>query len=643
MAGFDLRETFRIECGELLVAIESGLLRLEEDPADHEALHGLFRAVHTLKGAAGLSGFGAIERVAHVAENLLEQVRSGGGTLSAAQVTTLLAARDHWEQLAALDDEPPPELAAEGEALLSDLGAANAVADTTPTGAGGGAGAAGRWRIGFRPNPDVLQHGLDPLPFVRHLGAIGDIVDVQLRDEALPALADMEPETCYLGFEVTLEGELTREAIESVFEFVADDCELTIEPPAEAAQRKTAGAPAASGRKPATALSAAAASMRVDARKLDLMVNHVGELVTTTANIGQHSNRLDDEGLRQAVTVLTRLVEEVRDQTMSLRMIPIGESWERFRRVVRDVCLETGKEVSLRIQGADTEVDKSVVERIGDPLMHIVRNALDHGIEPPDDREGLGKPRAGTLTLNAYHDSGNIVIEVSDDGRGLSRERIRARAEDKGLIAPGQALADHELLNLVFQPGFSTAAKVTKLSGRGVGMDVVKRAIEALRGTVELESVEGQGSTVRIRLPLTLAIIDGFLVGLAGERYVVPLDLVQECIELDRNGQRTAAKRNYIDLRGEYLPYLSMRRLFGTPGEGVDYENIVIVGHGEQKLGLGVDELFGEVQAVVKRLGHTFQDAPGISGATILGDGTVALILDIPALIQEQERLAEEE
>ena len=374
--------------------------------------------------------------------------------------------------------------------------------------------------------------------------------------------------------------------------------------------------------------------VRVQTDKLDTLINLVGELVIASASASLLAQRAGDAALQEANLVVSQLVEEIRGGALQLRMVPIGETFDRFRRVVHDLGHELNKNIDLVIDGAETELDKTVTERIGDPLMHLVRNAIDHGIEPADRRQALGKPSSGTVRLNAFHDSGNIVIEVSDDGAGLNRGKIRQKALERGLVGPEQELSDREIHNLVFEPGFSTMENVTNLSGRGVGMDVVRRNVEALRGTVDIESETGKGVTVRIRLPLTLAIIDGFLVGVGGESYVVPLDMVVECLELSEEDRRTAGARRFIALRGEVLPFLRLRELFMLPGQAGRRENIVVVQYAGVKAGLAVDTLLGELQTVIKPLTQFFSGLHGVSGSTILGSGEVALILDVPALVQ---------
>lgn len=378
-----------------------------------------------------------------------------------------------------------------------------------------------------------------------------------------------------------------------------------------------------------------ARQLRVDADKLDGLINLVGELVIAGATTNLLGEKSGDSDLMESISSMSRLVEEIRDSALRLRMVQIGETFNRFQRVVRDVSRELGKDIQLLLSGGDTELDKTMVEKIGDPLMHLVRNAMDHGIEASDDRIANGKSGQGSLTLNAYHDSGSIVIQVIDDGKGLDKDVILAKAIEKGIVEPGIALSDKEIYRLIFEPGFSTAAAVTNLSGRGVGMDVVKRNIESLRGTVEVDSEKGKGTTINIRLPLTLAIIDGFLVEISGSSYVIPLDMVVECIELNEENEALSVHNNYINLRGKVLPYLRLRDVFGGNGPSSGRENIVVVQNAGQTAGLVVDELHGEFQTVIKPLGKIFQHLKGVSGSTILGSGEVAIILDVPGLMHK--------
>jgi two-component system chemotaxis sensor kinase CheA len=558
--------------------------------------------------------------------------------------------------------------------------------------------AAEHWHLSLRFGRDVLRNGMDPLSFIRYLGTLGDIVHIVTLTSGFPSAAEFDPESCYLGFEIGFKSAADKATIEGVFEFVREDCCLRILPPhskigdylallgelpqeqdlllgdmlvrcgtltqdeldtalriqqAQSQQSGQARRPigevlvgehmvqppvvdaALEKQKQRKDSKAAEANLiRVDADKLDALINLVGELIIAGAGASLAAQRAGVPDLLEATATLSRLVEEVRDSALDLRMVQIGATFNRFQRVVRDVGRELGKDIELVISGADTELDKTVVERIGDPLTHLVRNAMDHGIESAELRLARGKPAKGTLKLNAYHDAGSIVIEVSDDGGGLNKERILKKALERGLVSEGQALSDKEIHNLIFEAGFSTAEAVSNLSGRGVGMDVVRRNITALRGTVDLESVEGQGSTVRIRLPLTLAIIDGFLVGVGKAVYVIPLDMVVECIELGAE-ERDGGDKRYLNLRGEVLPYRRLREHFEVEGETVRRENIVVVRYGDQKAGLVVDKLMGEYQTVIKPLGKVLRQIQGIGGFTILGSGEVALILDVPGLMRQ--------
>lgn len=550
------------------------------------------------------------------------------------------------------------------------------------------------WHISLRFGPDVLRNGMDPAAFLRYLCTLGTISALETIHQAIPDWEQFDPENCYLGYEIDFDSQADKAAISDVFEFVRDDCQIAILPPhskitefinlieslpednamlgqllvntgALTAEELAAGlqtqqatsnetAPKlgeiliAQGAVNEAVVDAALKKqnqtkesknkegryVRVHADKLDDLINLVGELVVASSGANLLAQRIREAQLQEATSVIAMLVEEIRDNALRLRMVPIGDTFNRFQRVVRDVSQELNKEITLVISGAETELDKSVVEKIGDPLMHLVRNAMDHGIESAEQRLLAGKPAKGTLNLNAYHDSNSIVIEIRDDGAGLNKARIQQKAIERGLISTTSTLTDQEIFQLIFEPGFSTAEAITNLSGRGVGMDVVKRNITALRGTVELDSIPGKGTRVQIRLPLTLAIIDGFLVRVCDTHYVIPLDMVIECVELTQSALADTQGRNYINLRGEVLPFIRLQHYFDTQGIKGRRENIVVVSYAGKKSGLVVDELLGEFQTVIKPLGKLFQRLQGISGSTILGGGEIALILDIPSLIQ---------
>ncbi len=666
--------TFIEESRELLAEMEDSLLRMHTEAQSPDAIHAIFRAAHTIKGSAGLFGLDSVVAFTHVAESLLDEVRNGYVALTEPLVQLLLACCDHMYALINAieqkDSQEGSQLQAQGVALMQALQShsssrqhaaatdASATAATTPE--------APRqdWHIAVRFGPTVLQNGMDPLAFVRHLFSLGEVLHTELLSEDIPLLPELDAEQCYLGFVLHLRSSASQQELEEVFEFVRDDCNLCVTPLMEAAgnieessacatmppgvqctpsaacatrepEGQAAGACPAVPSASAAGFSVSASkpraaelhSVRVDAQKLEQLINLVGELIIASAGATEVARRLRQTEMLEANATLTALVEQVRDQALQLRMVKIGGTFNKFQRVVHDVSRELGKDIVLQVSGEDTELDKTVVERIGDPLTHLVRNAIDHGIEPAEVRLARGKPAQGTVRLNAYHESGYIVIEISDDGGGLDRERILAKGLERGLIEPGRQLSDREIYALIFEPGFSTAAQVTNLSGRGVGMDVVRSNITALRGTVELDSQPGLGTKVQVRLPLTLAIINGFQVRVGQSVFVIPLEMVDECVEY--TGSQS---HNYIDLRGSVLPFVSLREHFAIDGPASARPNIVVIKLGNQRFGLLVDDLLGEAQTVIKPLSRLFSHAQGISGSSILGNGRVALILDIPVL-----------
>jgi len=382
--------------------------------------------------------------------------------------------------------------------------------------------------------------------------------------------------------------------------------------------------------------------IRVQASRLDDVINLLGELVIAGAGASLLAKQTKQRKLVEANAQISRLVEEIRNGTLQLRMVPIGETFSRFRRVVRDTAAELGKEVALDIVGGETELDKSVVERIADPLMHLVRNALDHGLETPQQRIASGKPGLGTLTLAASHEAGSIVIRIKDDGRGVQRQKVLQRAWERGIVEQGSVPDDESILRLIFEPGFSTAEKVTNLSGRGVGMDVVRSNIEALRGSVLLTSTEDQGSCIEIRLPLTLAIIDGFLVGVGLSKFIFPLDAVVEVIENRACSERLDTRgRGVVELRGQVLPVVSLRALYALDADEPERSSVVVLQAGSRRYGVLVDTLLGQYQTVIKPLGRMFKSLRGMSGSSILGNGEVALIFDVNSLCQMAAEAAE--
>lgn len=629
------RAGFMDEALDTLRQLEQGLLRMEQDPGDGEAVHEAFRAAHTLKGAAGMFGLDALVRETHTLEGILDALRDGSQALTDATMVTLLQGGDTLA------------------ALVAALVAAPHTPQETPRPSTGTC--TGCWQISLRMGPDALRNGLDPLSFIRYLDTLGTVRAVHTQDSRLPTLQALDPEGCWLDFDITLESPATRAVIEDVFDFLRDDCTLTVQdtPPAkdpptptpapalavpvlaatQPAETSTAAAPPASAPRPTDEVR----FIRVRADKLDRLVDLIGELVIAGSGATSAARDSRAPACIEASQRVHALVQSARDGALALRMVPIGQTFSRFQRVVRDISRGLGKEVTLQILGGDTELDRIMVDAIADPLMHLVRNSLDHGLETPAERTARHKPTGGLLRLEARQEAGSVVIEVSDDGRGLDRGRILAKAMSRGLVAPGTTLDDAQVHELLFAPGFSTAEQVTDLSGRGVGMDVVRRQVESLRGQILLRSTPGEGTLVQIRLPLTLAIIDGFLTRVADVGYVLPLDIVTECIETPASlGTRLQsgppAASGCLDLRGQVLPYLDLRVCFGLGGERPGRQSLIVVRSGIGHIGLLVDRLLGEHQTVIKPLGPLFRHLPCIAGSTILGNGEVALILDVPAL-----------
>jgi two-component system chemotaxis sensor kinase CheA len=504
-------------------------------------------------------------------------------------------------------------------------------------------------------NDNTFESGIEPSDFIDYLDKIGEIKKVEFDSSKIPDFNELSPKDCFLKIKLEIDTKEDEDKIRDIFDIAKEFVELKIEkakavskqdilkseePPAKplpvpAPTKKVV--PAKTGeKKTADKKTAVSQSIRVDANKIDQLINQIGEMVIANANVIEKASRVKNSELIESVSIVSRMLENIRESAMKIRMVQIGETFNRFKRIVRDVSKELGKDIDLVIQGAETELDKTVTEKITDPLIHLVRNAVDHGVEAPEDRVLKGKNAKGTLILKAYHDAGNIAIEIVDDGKGLNEEVLLRKGIEKGLVDPNATLSKKDIYGLILQAGFSTAEKITNISGRGVGMDVVKRNIEELRGTIELDSELDIGTTITIRLPLTLAIIDGFLVKVGDGFYVIPLEMIVECIELTDESKKGMHSNNYINLRGNILPLLDLRDFFDEDYETQDKrrDNIVVVQFGNQKIGLLVDELHGEFQTVIKPLGNIFENLKGLSGATILGSGVVAMILDIPMLIQ---------
>ncbi|MEH3101273.1 chemotaxis protein CheA [Sphingomonas adhaesiva] len=656
----DPTAAFRIEAGELLEQVEQGLLDLRDRLGDLGLVNAVFRGLHTLKGSGAMFGFDALAGFTHHCETAFDRVRKGDVRATPELVDVILSAGDHMRAL--VDGAASP---AEGQAILDRLAAAvDAAAGVDAPGAAAAAvapAATQGWTLTFTLPPDAMANGTNPLALLDELRELGEATIVA-RTDAIPTLDELVPNHCFVGWDCTLIGDITRDAIEDVFLFVMDDMEITIAPLASQVEAidpapEAAPGPAADvvappvaandagNRQPAAAARSQGEHVRVPAERLDALMDRVGELVIAQSRLSQLAGHGQDLALRSVSEEIERLAGEMRDTMMVLRMVPVSTLFGRFRRLIHDLAIETGKSIELVTEGETTEVDKTVIERLFDPLVHIIRNSCDHGLETAGDRIAAGKPGTGLIRLSAHQAGGEVLITITDDGRGIARDRIRAKAEANGLITPGQPMSDDELLGLIFHPGFSTAAQVTNLSGRGVGMDVVKRTIESLRGSIVVKSVDGAGSTITLRIPLTLAIIEGLLVRVGEGRYVIPLSAVEECLELSLEEDLRSRGRSIITLRERLIPFLRLREVFDTGTRPDTYQKIVVVGTGAERVGLVVDQIIGNHQTVIKAMSPLHRGVASFAGATILGDGSVALILDIAQLValgqpREERRLA---
>ena len=644
----DPTETFRQEARELLDQLEAGLLDLEQDPSNADLINSTFRALHTIKGSGAMFGFTAVAEFVHEFETAFDRVRKGQSQANKALIGIALDAKDHIHRLI---EKPEAEIAGGAEILAQlrvvvDGGTLPAVPVPKPEKpAEKPAATIKTWRLVFYLPSDALIFGTNPLLLLEELAHIGPCTVTALT-ERVPVLETLDPEVPMIGWQVDIVAEDPAGAIDDVFLFLRDNMELTL---TELAEPEPATEPAAEVEAPLvpvlevprtrptekteTAERPAATSLRVPAERLDELMDRVGELVIAQARLSQIAALSSDTALKTIAEELERLSSGLRDTTMGIRMVPIGTLFSRFRRLVHDLSGELGKPIEFITSGEDTELDNTMIERLADPLVHLIRNAVDHGLESADRRVSAGKSPKGTVRLSAVYSGAEVAISVSDDGTGLDAARIRAKAEENGLITAETKLTDQELYQLIFAPGFSTAREVTSLSGRGVGMDVVKRTIDSLRGTIELATVHGQGTTATLRLPLTLAIIDGMLVRVGNGRYTIPLAAVEECVELPEGAASHARGRNFLDIRGALVPYLRLREVFGTTAPQELHQKVVIVSSGEGRVGLVVDQIIGNNQTVIKQLSKLHSGIKSFSGATILGDGTVALILDTAHLV----------
>jgi two-component system, chemotaxis family, sensor kinase CheA len=691
---------YREEAGELLAELETSLLELEERPDDNDLINRVFRAMHTIKGSGAMFGFDDIAAFTHEVETVFDLVRDGKMTVTKELLDLTLKSRDHILSLldasagygevdkeqgdiliAGLQQLARPEMASENPQEVSPKPAPAQEQDENKE---------KTWRIRFKPKPELLLCGSNPISLLNELRGLGTCL-ITAHFDNVPPLDSFVEEHCYIYWDIILTTTRGEMAIKDVFIFVEDDCLVTVElidtqdQPAAGVDYKKLGEiliergdltpdqlqetlkqqrplgelltkeglvtsdkvnSALDEQKQVKksrqdrAVPETAASIRVPAERLDQLVNLVGEMVTVQARLSQVSNTSGDANYVSIAEEVERLTNELRDTALNIRMLPIGSTFSKFKRLVRDLSQELGKQIELETFGADTELDKTVIEKLNDPLVHIIRNSIDHGIEKPDIRASSGKPETGTIRLGAEHVGDSVVITIDDDGAGINAEAIRKKAIELAMIPEGAELTDQEIYSYIFAPGFSMAATVTSVSGRGVGMDVVKRSIENLRGSISIGSKLGTGTTMTLKIPLTLAIIESLLVKVGSNHFVLPLTTIEECVELTRADVETSHGRNLAKVRGHLIPYICLRDQFAISGDRPEIEQIVIVSVLGMKIGFVVDFVVGEHQTVIKPLGPLYQDIKGISGATILGDGSVALIIS-PGELAKMVEVAE--
>lgn len=654
------KDAFFEEANENHQIMEESLLEFERSGGDREILNKIFRAAHSIKGGSGTFGLEVLQRFTHALESLLDPLREGTIEATPETVQLLLQATDALgrildsaragrEETAGLD-----EIVAALEAMTNG---ATEPSDAAPVEDSGTESQAGVSRIvvSFAPNRELFQSGLDPILLLRDLARLGQVESLELNSDAIPPLDQLDPESCYLSWRMVLFTEASEEEVRDLFVFVEDESRVEIatepSPAAPPSQPAPADVPDASGsplqqtagpqKERARSRSASASkgsTLRVSSDKLDKLVNLVGELVIAQSVIMQALNDAGPDShdrMREAIADMERHTRELQERVLSVRMVPVSSIFNRFQRMVRDLGQSHSKKIHLSLEGGNTEIDKGIIEQLADPLTHLIRNSVDHGLEPPDEREAAGKSPTGTLRLAALHESGSVVIEVADDGRGIDLERVRAKAISQGILQATDALTDDQTRELIFAPGFSTAEAVTDISGRGVGMDVVRRNIDALSGSLTIGSNEGQGTCIRLKLPLTLAIVDGLTLRIGSKAFVLPLlSIIESFRPSSEQLKRVLGSGEVVRVRGEPIPLVRLYELLSIEPEQTDpcQALVVIVEAGASKLGFLVDEILGQAQVVVKSLETNYHKVEGIMGATILGDGRVGLILDAEAI-----------
>lgn len=677
MSAMDPTEVFRQEASELFEVLEGALLDLGQRPDDRELVDSAFRALHTIKGSGAMFGFDKVASFTHEFETAFDRVRKGEIKPTQELISVALAAKDY---IRTLIEDPQSTDDIIGEAILGDLkrfvsldqpAAPLAEIVEAPPLAPVESKQVG-WHLYLEFESHILRNGSNPLDLLEDLCKLGPCFVVPVTD-GIPFLDEMEPEDCYLKWDVKLHATCDKDAIDDVFMFVSDEMKLTLSPlehveapapmplfqlldeepvaempaPLIEAAAALAAAPAVAKAEPKSEArpepkiepkaetkrdDRGIATVRVQAERLDELMDRVGELVIAQARLTQLAASGSDLSIKMIAEEIERLASSLRDTTMGARMVPIGSLFGRFRRLIHDLSRDLSKPVEFVTTGEDTELDKTMIECLADPLVHLIRNAIDHGIEDTATRSANGKTEQGRIELAAVHSGAQVLVTVKDNGGGLNTARIRAKAEEQGLIAAGAVLSDHEIHQFLFHPGFSTAQTISALSGRGVGMDVVKRTIENMRGSIDLSTRPGQGTTVTLRLPLTLAIIEGLLIRVGEGRYIIPLSAVEECIELTAEDERSRG-RNFLNVRGNLVPFLRLREIMSASGTPDRHQKTIIISTGETHVGLVADQIIGNHQTVIKSLSKLHSDVTIFSGATILGDGTAALILDVAQLV----------
>lgn len=691
----ELAKDFQDESSELLDAMEEHLLEIQESGMNDENINAVFRAAHTIKGSGRMFELDYLVQFTHAAENLLDEIRKKHIVMSEQILSTFFEVKDQMQALVnwslTNNTSPSGDLEQNSLRLISILGqflngetpsqiVNTSVVHDEPQNVVSSSNTEdvvvqavqndmsnsdkpNRFSISISFDGKLISSGTDPMNYVRNLRGEGSVHNIQTRFPEIQDVMNFNAASSHIDITFEFETALSVEAILNIFEPILNLCRIEVVPiVANIEPIATISTSNNSNSEPITVLrndskeienkiekQEAVASgvkqqpageikssptLRVEAHKIDTLINLIGEMVIVNSNVVQQIQNRGDKELMESISAMSRMLEDIREASMQTRMVPIAETFSKFKRIIRDLSKELGKDIELEIIGGDTELDKTVTEKIYDPLIHLVRNSLDHGIESPDARLQAGKNKTGKLTLKAFHEAGNIAIQIKDDGKGLNVEFLKAKAIEKGLLDPNAEISEKEAFGLIMMPGFSTAQKVSNISGRGVGMDVVRKNVEELRGTIDINSTEGVGTVITIRLPLTLAIIDGFLTKAGDAYYVFPLDMVVECIELTNDQIGAMSDNNYINLRGTLLNLLDLREFFEIKRSTSKRENILIVRFGEQTLGIIVNELKGELQTVIKPIGPVFKNVKGIGGATILGSGEVAMILDIPMLMQ---------